>query len=47
MPHGFEYLDNNDILIDIESDEEALRSSFPRDKSRKNMVPGGPEKPEV
>jgi hypothetical protein len=47
VPHGLEYLDNNDILIDIDSDEEALRSSFPRDKSRKNMVPGGPQKPNV
>ncbi len=47
VPHGLEYSDDNDILIDIDSDEEALRSSFPRDKSRKNMVPGGPEKPDV
>jgi hypothetical protein len=47
VPHGLEYLDNNNILIDIDSDEEELRSSFPREKSRKNMVPGGPEKPDV
>jgi hypothetical protein len=47
VPHGLEYLDNDDILIDIDSDEEALRSSFPRDKFRKNMVPGGPKKPDV
>ncbi len=47
VPHGLEYLDNGNILIDIDSDEEELRSSFPRDKSRKNMVPGGPEKPDV
>ncbi len=45
--HGLEYSDDDDILIDIDSDEEELRSSFPRDKSRKNMVPGGPRKPDV
>ncbi len=44
VPHGLEYSDDKDILIDVDSDEEALRSLFPRDKSRKNMVPGGPEK---
>ncbi len=47
VPHGLEYSDDNDTLIDIDSDEEELRSSFPRDKSRKNMVPGGPKKPDV
>jgi hypothetical protein len=47
VPHGLEYLDDDDILIDIGSDEEVLRSSFPRDKSRKNMVPGGPKKPDI
>ncbi len=47
VPHGLEYSNNDDILIDIYSDEEELRSLFPRDKSRKNMVPGGPEKPDV
>ncbi len=47
VPHGLEYSDNKDILIDLDSDEEALRSSFPRDKSRKNMVPGGPEQPDI
>ncbi len=47
VPHGLEYSDDEDILIDIDSDEEALRSLFPRDKSRKNMVPSGPEKPDI
>ncbi len=47
VPHGLEYSDDDNILIDIDSDEEALRSSFPRDKSRKNMVPGGPKKPDI
>ncbi len=47
VPHGLEYSDDDNILIDIDSDEEELRSLFPRDKSRKNMVPGGPEKPDV
>jgi hypothetical protein len=47
MPHGLEYSHNDDILIDIDSDEEVQRSSFSRDKSRKNMVSGGPKKPDV
>jgi hypothetical protein len=47
VPRGLEYSDDDDILIDIDSDEEELRSSFPRDKSRKNMVLGGPKKPDV
>ncbi len=47
VPHGLEYLDNDNILIDIDLGEEALRSSFSRDKSRKNMVPSGPGKPDV
>jgi hypothetical protein len=36
-------LDDDNIHIDIDSDEEELRSSFPRDKSRKNMVPVDPK----
>ncbi len=47
VPRGLEYLDDDDILIDIDSDEEELRSLFPRDKTRKNLVPGGPKKPDV
>ncbi len=47
VPHGFEYLDDEDIIIDIDSDEDELMLSFPRDKSRKNIVPGGPQKPDV
>jgi hypothetical protein len=31
VPHGLEYSDDDNILIDIDSDEEELRSSFPRD----------------
>jgi hypothetical protein len=46
VPHGLEYSADDNILIDIDSDEEELRSLFPKDKSRKNMVPGGPEKPD-
>jgi hypothetical protein len=30
VPHGLEYSDNNNILIDIDSDVEELRSLFPR-----------------
>jgi hypothetical protein len=47
VPHGLEYSDDDIILIDIDSDEEELRSLFPTDKSRKNMVPGGSEKPDM
>jgi hypothetical protein len=47
VPHGLEYSDDDNILIDIDSDEEELRSLFPRDKSRKHLVPGGPKKPDV
>ncbi len=47
VPHGLEYSDDDNILIDIDSDEEELRSSFPRDKTRKNMVLGGLKKPDV
>jgi hypothetical protein len=45
--HGLEYLNNEDIPIDIDSDVEELRSLIPRDKSRKNIVPGGSQKPDV
>ena len=38
--------DDNDILVDTDSEDE-LRSSFPRDYARKNIVPGGPPKPDV
>ncbi len=47
VPHGLEYSDEDNILIDIDSDVEELRSLFPRDMSRKNIVPGGPQKPDV
>jgi hypothetical protein len=47
VPHGLEYLDDDDILIDIDSDVEEIRSLFPREKSRKNIIPGGPQKPDM
>jgi hypothetical protein len=47
VPHGLEYSDDDNILIDIDSDVEELKSLFPWDKSRKNIVPGGPQKPDV
>ncbi len=47
VPHGLEYSDDDNILIDIYSDVEELRSLFPRDESGKNIVPGGPQKPDV
>jgi hypothetical protein len=47
VPHGLEYLNDNYILIDIDSEEDELTLLFPRDKSRKNIFPGGPQKPDV
>ncbi len=49
VPRGVEFSDNDDdILIDVDSEvEDLLRSSFPRDKSKKNLVPGGPQKPDL
>jgi hypothetical protein len=40
--------DDNDILLDVDSEEDdLLRSSFPRDISKKNRVLGGPQKPDL
>ena len=48
LPRGAVELSDSDddILIDVDSEEEdILRSSFPQDKSKKNLAPGGPQKP--
>ncbi len=49
VPRGMEFSDDdNDILLDVDSEEDdLLRSSFPRDKSRNNRVLGGPQKPDL
>ena len=46
VPRGIEFSNNdNDILLDVYSEEDdLLRLLFPRDKSKKNKVLGGPQK---
>jgi hypothetical protein len=47
VPRGVEFSDD-DILLDVDSEEDDLiRSSFPRDRSRRNKVLGGPQKPDL
>jgi hypothetical protein len=48
-PSGLVFLDDEDFLIDIdyESEDEQLQSSFPKNKSRMNIIPGGPEPPDL
>ena len=49
VPSGMEFSDyDNYILLDVDSEEDdLLRSSFPRDTSKKNRVLGGPQKPDL
>ena len=49
VPRGVDFSDDdNDILLDVDSEEDdLLRSSFPRDTSKKNRVLGGPQKPDL
>ena len=44
---GLIFSDDEDFLIDVdsESEDERLRSSFPKDRSRKPLIPGGPQPP--
>jgi hypothetical protein len=47
-PSGLVFSDDEDsflIDIDYESEDERLRSSFPKNNSRMNIIPGGPEPP--
>jgi hypothetical protein len=43
-PDGLVFSDDKDYLLDIDydSEEERLRSSFPKNKKRMNITPGGP-----
>ena len=45
--HGLIFSDDEDFLVDIdlESEDERLRSSFPKDRTRKTIIPGGPQPP--
>jgi hypothetical protein len=49
MPNGLVFSDDEDFLIDInyESEDEQLRSSFPKNKLQMNIIPGGPEPPNL
>jgi len=45
-PEGLVYSDDEAYLFEVESEDE-FRTSFPKDVSRKNIIPGGPPKPDV
>ena len=42
---GLIFSDDEDFLVDVdlESEDERLRSSFPKDRTRKTIIPGGPQ----
>jgi hypothetical protein len=48
-PDGLVFSDDDDYLLDIDydSDEERLRSSFPKNTKRMNIIPGGPQPPDL
>lgn len=48
-PDGLVFSDDEDFLVDVdsESEDEQRRSSFPKDKRRKNLIPGGPQPPDL
>jgi len=48
-PDGLVFSDDEDYLlnIDYDSEEERLRSSFPKNKKRMNIIPGGPQPPDL
>ena len=45
-PEGLVYSDDEAYLFEVESEDET-RTSFPKDVVRKNLIPGGPTKPDV
>jgi len=49
IPDGLVISDDDDFLVDVdlESEDERLRSSFPKEKTRRNLVPGGPQPPDL
>ena len=46
---GLIFSDDEDFLVDVdsESEDERLRSSFPKDRTRKTIIPGGPQPPDL
>jgi len=48
-PDGLVFSDDEDYLLDIDydSEEEQLRSSFPKNKKPMNIIPGGPQPPDL
>jgi hypothetical protein len=48
-PDGLVFSDDKDYLLDIDYDleEERLRSSFPKNKKRMNIIPSGPQPPDL
>ncbi len=48
-PNGLVFSDDDDFLTDIDydSEDERLRSSFPKNKLQMNIIPGGPEPPNL
>ncbi len=45
-PQGLVYSDDEAYLFEVESEDET-RTSFPKNVMRKNVIPGGPTKPDV
>jgi hypothetical protein len=48
-PNGLIFSDDDNFLIDIDYDleDKQLQSSFPKNKPRMNIIPGGPEPPDL
>ena len=46
---GLIFSDDEDFLVgvDSESEDECLRSSFPKDRTRKTIILGGPQPPDL
>ena len=49
IPDGLVFSDDDDFLVDVdlEPEDERLRSSFPKEKPRRNLIPGGPQAPDL
>ena len=49
IPDGLIFSDDSDCLLDVdsESEDERLRSSFPKETRRRNLLPGGPQPPDL
>ena len=51
VPNGLVFSDDEECLVDVDADseDERLRSSFPKpeDRTRKPIIPGGPQPPDL